>query len=151
MTAQKLADVGLGTVQQDVHIVVAGLPWVLEQVAGTLLEDRCQFVAQGIEGLSQRRTPGLIPTRAPAIAAAIRPPSLNAMDAAPGSIFKDLHIVSRRMLGQIPSIAGNIGKVLGLDLIQGVGERHLPERMMVSVRFTVRGNVDRKSTRLNSS
>ena len=83
-------------VQNDVDVIVARRPGVLQERPRFLLEERSQRVPQPVQGLAQRGAPFLVPVRVAAgIAAAIAAPPLNAVDATPGAVLEYFHLVSR--------------------------------------------------------
>src|ERR1700688_1305906 len=75
-------------VEHDRNGVVARLPRRLEELAGRLLVERRDLVAQLVQRLAQRRAPGLVPLRRAAdAAAAVLAPAVDAVDAAPGGVL----------------------------------------------------------------
>ena len=53
----------------------------------------------------------------------------------------NLRFVGRRMTFQVLPVIGESRNVVALDVVQRIGQGHLPVVMMVTVRFTVRRNV----------
>ena len=46
------------------------------------------------------------------------------------------------MVGQILAIVGQTGKLIGLDIIQRIGQGHVTVSMMMAVTFAVGGDID---------
>src|SRR2546427_13046662 len=77
---------------------VAGAPRVAQDVARAHLVDGRQLVAQRVDRLAERRAPGLRPPGLLAhAAAAVGPPALDAVRAAPRRPLGDLDFEGRRM------------------------------------------------------
>src|SRR6266498_2338158 len=75
------------------------------------------------------------------IAAAITPPAIDAVSAAPGTFFNDFDLVGRRVLFQKLAVIGQSDQLPAVNLFQGVGERHVAKAMMMPVAFTVGSDV----------
>src|SRR6185437_3167537 len=131
-----------GPVENNVDIVVARSPWIFEQILCLLLELGRNSIAQPIQRLSQRRKPLLIPSGMPAgITAAVGPPALDSMYAAPRGVFNDLRQNFGRMhLEELPVI-NQLSLAAGLNAVQSVTQRHLAIMMMVTVTLAVRCDV----------
>src|SRR6185437_12337747 len=100
-------------------------------------------IAQPIQGFAQGPAPLLVPAQAAGIAAAVATPSLDAMDAAPGSILEDLGFPSRRVLFEEFAVIRDFGGFLCFDVIERVGKRHLAVLVMMPVRFAVGGDMSK--------
>ena len=91
------------SIQYDVDISVARIPWILEQLAPKLLEPFSRSIAQVVQGRTQWPTPLLIPARlAPCVTAAVANPSTNTVPATPRRPFimrpaLDLNFMLRRI------------------------------------------------------
>src|SRR5580700_4942015 len=95
-----------------------------------------------IERLAQRSTPGLVPSGlAAGVAATVGVPAANAVGAAPCGVLEDLNFVSRRIDGEVFAIVSEAGELVGFNVMQRVGERHLTFVMMMAVGFSVGGDV----------
>src|SRR5262249_5283121 len=91
-------------IQNDVDIVVAGPPGIVQQGGSVLLEEAGNAVAQVIQGGAQRSPPLLPPSRPSGVAAAVAPPTLHSVRAAPGGVLDDLHLMRRRKFFQKLSV-----------------------------------------------
>ncbi len=140
MTPEKAAGVALGPIQQNGDIFVAGGPGIFEK-PGSLLKTRGQLVTQSIESFAQRRSPGLIPAGMSGIAATIGAPAFQAVRAAPGTVFEDFDFMRGRMFREVFPVAGNLGELFGLDVIERISEGHLAVAVMMAVGFAVGGDV----------
>ena len=99
-------------------------------------------VTQPVQGVAQRRAPGLIPAGVRAgVAAAITPPAIDTVSAAPGTFFNDVDLVGRRVLFQKLAVIGQSGQLPAVNLFQGVSERHVAKAVMMTVAFAVGGDV----------
>src|SRR5262249_48091221 len=85
-------------IQQDVDIFVARGPRVFQQGRCFPLVELARSIAEAIESVPQGPAPVLLPALAPGVAAAIRPPSLDSVHAAPRRVFNDLYLPLRRVL-----------------------------------------------------
>ena len=140
--ARNLVKAGSAAVEHDVDVIVAGLPGIEQQLRGLALVGFDQAVAQMIERLAQGRAPGLVPARlAAGVAAAVGVPAAHAVRAAPGGVLEDLDFVGRRIDGEILAVVGEPGELVGLDVMQRVGQRHLALEMMMAVGLAVSGDV----------
>src|SRR5262249_7765046 len=74
--------------------------------------------------------------------AAIRPPALDAVNAAPGGVLEDLHFVRGGMAFEVFSVIGKIRGLAGTYIFQGVRERHFATSVMVAVCLAVGSYVD---------
>src|SRR5262249_39794964 len=132
----------ISAIEHDMDIFVTGLPGIVEERRGTILESRRNRVTQPIERLAQRRPPFLIPFRMPAgIASAMTVPPFDALRTAPGAAFPNFGLHHRRMLRKVLAVVGEPGKIVVPDVMESIGERHLPFFVVMAVRFTVRGDV----------
>src|SRR5256886_7293193 len=76
------------------------------------------------------------------ITSAVTVPPLDAMRAAPRGPFPDFGFLSRRVLLEVFGVIGQLCDVVGFDVMQGIGKRHLATLMMMSVCFTIGCDVD---------
>src|SRR5215510_8417788 len=120
----------------DAEVIVARSPGIFQKLTARVFEGDGERIAQ-------RRAPLLIPTGMTAgIAAAITPPTIDAMETAPRSLLDDLHLMRRWMPFEIFSVVGEPRELLGFDGVQSVGERHVAEAMMMAVAFAIGGDMD---------
>ena len=85
-------------VKDDLNVIIARRPWVLEQLLGFLFVKRGQRVAQPIECGAQRGAPLLIPARMPTgVAAAVAPPAFDPVNTTPRAIIKYLDFMGGGM------------------------------------------------------
>src|SRR5262249_41611346 len=99
-----------GAVHQHLDVAVAGRPRVVEQLAGLLLAQLGRPVAQPVEGVAERAAPVLAPAEPPRVAAAVRPPALDAVDAAPGGALLDLDLQAWREALEELAVVGEPGR-----------------------------------------
>src|SRR5262245_1723989 len=76
------------------------------------------------------------------VTAAIAPPAIDAVKTAPRGFFNNLHLVRRRMSFEVFAIVRKLCQLIGLDGVQGIGESHVAEAVVMTVTFTVRGDMD---------
>src|SRR5262245_65108105 len=76
------------------------------------------------------------------VTAAIVPPAIDAVKTAPRGSFKNLHLMSRRMSFEVLAIVRKFCQLSGLDSVQGIGESHVAEAVVMAVTLTVRGDMD---------
>ena len=113
-----------------------------EQFGGLGFVGFDEAVAQVIERLAQGRAPRLVPAGlAAGVAAAVGVPAADAVRAAPGGVLDDLDFVGRRVDGEVLAVVGELRQLVGFDVMQRVGERHLALEMMVAVGLAVGGDV----------
>ena len=125
---EKLLHLLRRTVEHDPDVVIPGRPRVAEERASPLLEGRGQLVPEPVQGLPQRSPPLLIPARVhPAVASAVAAPPLHPMAAAPGGVLENLHLLSWGVLFQELSVVRETGQLLLLQVLQRVGQGHIPE------------------------
>ena len=80
------------------YVIVPGPPWVLQQLTSPLLVEGRQPVPQPVQGVTQWRSPCLVPFRLPAsFTATVPPPALDSVGATPGGLFEDFHFIGRWM------------------------------------------------------
>src|SRR5271167_933525 len=107
-------------VQNDIDILVAGGPRVLQETASLALKSRRQGVSKPIQGFPQWSPPFLIPARMTAgIAAAIAAPPFDTVHATPGAILEYLRHLDGRMPFQVLAIIGYLSELFGFDVIEG--------------------------------
>ena len=123
-------------IEEHRGVVVAGRPRVLEMRRGARLEKRIDLVAEPVECVPERRPPALVPVAARA-AAAIGPPALDPVGAAPRGTLADLDLVRGRVGGQERAVVRERRCALRLDLLHGRRQRHLAEAAVVAVRLAV--------------
>src|SRR5574337_266487 len=140
---QKLLDTPGRSVENDLDVVVSSRPRILQKPARRLLIARSQHIPEPIHGLPQRGPPGLVPSRMPpGVAAAVASPSLQPVGTAPRGTLHDLYLVGRRILLQVLAVVGEASEIIGLKVVEGIGQRHLPKPMMVAVGLAVGSDVD---------
>jgi hypothetical protein len=61
--------------------------------------------------------------------------------AAPGGVLEDICLVRGWVPLQVFAVVGEFGQLMGLDVIEGTGERHLAVAVVVAVGFAIGGNV----------
>src|SRR5262249_50190901 len=130
-------------VEDHVDVGVPRRPGILETGGALLGEGRVDLAAQPVEGLPQRAAPRLAPAGMGAgVAAAVLPPALDTVGAAPGAVLEDLRHVTGRMALEVLAVVGEPGRALRLEAAQDVGEPHVPEAMVVAVGFAVGRDVN---------
>ena len=73
------------------------------------------------------------------IAAAITSPSFDAMDTAPGGVFIYLHLHRWWIIFKVFSIIREFCQAIGFDMVQGVGQGHVSEFVVMPIRLAVSG------------
>jgi hypothetical protein len=130
-------------VSNDRDVVVAGRPRVAEEIPRPLLEPGRQLIAQPIEGLPQRGPPGLVPVGVSArVAAAVAPPAVDAVDAAPGGAFEDLGLVSGLVSLEVLTVDGEVSRLVPLDGVDGGCQGHVSIPVVVTVALSIGGDVN---------
>src|SRR4029077_17347923 len=76
------------------------------------------------------------------VTAAIAPPALDAVKTAPGGSFYDLDLLGRRMPFEIFAIVCQLRQLIRLDGVQGVGESHVADAVVMAVIFPVWSDMD---------
>src|SRR5215475_15181681 len=76
------------------------------------------------------------------VTAAVAPPAINAVQTAPRGFFNNLDLVGWRMSFEVLAIVRKFCQLIGLDGVQGIGESHVAEAVVMAVTFTVRGDMD---------
>src|ERR1039457_2013568 len=95
-----------------------------------------------IERLAQRSAPGLVPARlATRVTVAVGVPAANAVGTTPSRVLDDLDFVSGRIDGEVFGVIRELGQLVGFDVMQRIGERHLALEMMMAVRLAIGRNV----------
>ena len=122
-------------------VLIPREPRIGEERARGLFKFWRKHVSKPVECLAQGGAPFLIPSRAAGATAAIRTPSFDPVNTAPGSVFDDFHFVCGRMLFKKITIDGELSEVLGLDVAQGIAQGHVAVGPMMSVGFPVGGDV----------
>src|ERR1700719_2667842 len=139
---KKTIDVLFRTVQDHANVFVAGFPGLLQEDSRLLLIERRQAVAQPIERSSEWCSPLLRPTRMPAgIATAVRAPALYPVNTAPRTVLHDFREMVRWVFLQKLSVIGQLRQLVRLNVMKRISERHFAEAMMMTVAFSVRGDV----------
>src|ERR1051326_8826327 len=105
-------------VEYHINIVIAGLPWIMQQISRMPLKQLSGTVTQSIKGCAQWSAPLLVPSFTPGIAAAITPPSLHTVGTAPGGVLNDLHLVRWREFFQELAVVRKPHVRLRLDGMQ---------------------------------
>ena len=65
------------------------------------------------------------------------------MIAAPGGILVNLNLMCRGMLFKVLAVVGDLCQTIGFNIVQGKGQCHIPEPMVMTVGLTVGSNVDK--------
>src|SRR5215831_12674767 len=78
----------------------------------------------------------------PRMAATIAAPALHTMHAAPGRVLKYLHEVIGWMTLQVLAVVDELRQLVRLDVMQGIGESHFSEAMMMAVTLPVGRDVN---------
>src|SRR5512136_2601222 len=78
----------------------------------------------------------------PGVAAAVASPPFYSVDTAPGTVLENLHLVGGRMPLQVFTIVCESSRLVGFDVVQGIGQRHVPIRVVVTVALAIRGDMD---------
>ncbi len=68
------------------------------------------------------------------------------METAPGGVFNDFNFVCGWILFQIFAVIGDLCQIIGLNIVKGESQRHIPEAVMVTIGLSISGNVDELST-----
>src|SRR4249920_3263801 len=76
------------------------------------------------------------------VTATVAPPTIDAVKTTPGGFFNNLGLVSRGMPVEVFAIIRKLCQLIGLDGVQGVGEGHVAEAVVMAVTFTVRSGMD---------
>src|SRR5215471_7301163 len=107
-------DVARARIGENVDVVIARRPRVGEELRYLLLVTQVRLVLQKLEGLSQRRAPGLVPSFFRfGGAAAVAVPAADTVRAAPGSALtigpgRDLHFHGGGILDQEGAVVGEL-------------------------------------------
>src|SRR5207245_7770300 len=129
---------GARGLEDAVDVAIAGAPRVAQDIARARLVDGRQLVAQPVDRLAERRAPGL---RSPGLlaypAAAVGPPALDAVRAAPRGPLGDLDLEGRWMPLAEGGRAGERDPRLAAERAQREGQRHLAEAVVVAVGLAV--------------
>ena len=130
-------------VEDDLDVVVPDRPRVRREDAEARLEDRRGLGAQPVHRLPERGSPLLVPAGVRAGAGtAVAPPALDAVAAAPGGVLDDLHLVGRREPLQVIAVDRDLRELVLLDVLEGVGQGHVAEAVVVPVGLAVGRDVD---------
>src|SRR4030095_7077769 len=76
------------------------------------------------------------------VTAAVAPPAIDAVKTTPGGLFDDVRLVCRGMAFEVFAIVRKLRQLIGLDGVQGVGEGHVAEAVVMAVTFAVRSDMD---------
>ena len=132
-----------GPIKNDMNPIVSCFPGVLDKQTRPVLVNPSQGVPEPVECLAQGGTPPLTPMGVGArIASAVVFPPLDTVDTAPRGVLDDLDLVARWVLFQILAVVGETGEAIGLNVVECVGEGHVTEPMVVTVGFTICGDMD---------
>src|SRR5688572_2422297 len=115
----------------------------MEKLGAFLFIARGDGVSQPIQCLPERKTPFLIPSRAPAgVAATIAVPAFDAVRAAPGRALPDFGFHGWTMAFKVLTVVCEFGETVRFYMIERVSQRHIASRMMVPVSFAVGCDMD---------
>src|SRR5262249_16719675 len=93
---------------------------------------------QPIQSVTQWSPPFLIPAGIhPGITPTVATPSLDAVNAAPRTVFDDLDFTKRWMALEILSVVSQLGNFAAFDMFQSIGEGHIAMGAMVPVCFAI--------------
>ena len=85
----------------------------------------------------------MIPTNADAgVASAVAFPSAEVVTATPRCLLDDFYVMRRWILGQELRVVRGAHQLPLVEIVERVGQGHVPMRVMVSVRLAVGGDVD---------
>jgi hypothetical protein len=115
---------------------------IFQQFTQSLLENRCEPLPQPVQSGSQRRAPLLVPGMSSRIAPAVGMPPLHSVYTTPGTIFDNLHRISRRMLLEKLPLVDQLRELGFLDVVQNVAQCHLPEMVMMPITLAVGRDVN---------
>src|SRR5690348_12230208 len=75
------------------------------------------------------------------ITTAIALPAFDAMNAAPGTVFENLHVIGWRVFLQERSVVCDLGQVVRCDVMERIRKRHLAMLVMMAVTLAVGSDV----------
>src|SRR5262245_25775852 len=134
-------------IQNHAHIVVTCLPGILEECAAKVGEIPLCLITQEIQGLAQRRSPRLVPTRLTAgVTATVSRPSSHSVRATPRRPFSQWTIIYFNlplglMVVQVFRVVCDPkARLFSLDL-QSMGQTNIAKLEVVSVGFAVGGHI----------
>ncbi len=135
-------------IQDDVDVIVSRSPGVLQQGPRAVLVPWGQRVAKPVQRVAQRCPPRLAPARVhPRAAAAVVPPALHSVGAAPRALLEDLGPVGGWIPVQVLGVVGEPREPFRLDVLQRVTQSHVAVGMMMPVRLPVGGDRDELGAR----
>ncbi len=143
MGAEEAVDILRRAVENHVDVLVARGPRIAK--SGRPFSSKRDATVSRSQSSAWRsgRAPFLIPAGVPAgVAAAIAAPALDAVDATPRAVFKNLHAMNRRMALHVFGVVGDFGEVARFDGVEGEGQRHFAHFVMVAEGLAVGGDVD---------
>ena len=127
----------LTAIENHVDVPVARGPHIGEEFGALLFGQGGNCVTQLVEGLAQRGSPFLIPSRLAAAASAVRAPALYAMRTTPRGVVDDFALPLGRKLFKVACVVGQLDGLVLLEKAHRVGQRHFTVAMMMAVRFAV--------------
>lgn len=133
----------MGAVQNDLDVLIARGPGIIEELFGFLFPERGEFIPEPVESLSQWSAPGLIPMlAASAVAAAVGHPPADPVGAAPGAFFVNPDFGGGWVRFEVFRVVGESGEVIGFNVLECVGQSHFAVASVVAVGFAVGGDMD---------
>ena len=142
VAAEESCDGFGAAIEKDLNVGIASGPDITEEHGAGSFSEWDERVAEFIEGLAEGLAPELIKTGRAAVASAVGTPTLYAVSAAPGSVFDYFAFVLGRKLFEEAAVVDERDGLVLFEQPDRVGEGHFAVAMMMSVRFTVRGDVD---------
>src|SRR5881296_1024900 len=77
------------------------------------------------------------------VASTVAVPPLDAMRAAPCAAFPDFHLDRGAMTLEILAVVGHHSRIVGLDLMERIGQCHIALVVVMTVCFAIRGDVNK--------
>ena len=129
-------------IEYHIDVLVTLMPGILDVVPQGFFEGAGEGVTQPVEGLAQRGSPFLVPSGVlPRIAAAVAPPTFDAVATAPGGVLAHTDEVLGRVEFEELAIDGDGGEAATLQEMQSVGQRHLSIAMVMPVTLSIGGDM----------
>ncbi len=131
--------------------MVTRYPGIDEEFAASCFKGSGSLIAQKVERIAQRSTPGLVPSwLATGMTAAVTNPAADAMHATPRTAFAefaiaDLNFKLGRMTIQKVGVVGCCKTTRGRVNFERVSQAEFAKLVMMSVGLTIRGNIDQRT------